>query len=172
MNRSLRIFRRTLKAILWMFAVLILIIGLLIGSFYIFRDKIYNALVTELNTTLPGEIIDKKIHIAPLKFYPYLTFRLKNPVVYEHKMDVIDTAATPVIKVEKAYVGLYYKYLWQKKIKIGRIEARNGVINITTNKDSTMSLLYAFGDYKLHKKKKRVLEHLDHVNHTSKYNHK
>ena len=162
MSNSRKIIKRIAKTIVWFVAVIVLIIALLIGTFYIFRNKIHDELIGEMNKTLPGEVIVEKIHFAPFKFYPYyLAFRLENPKVYEHKMDIIDTSAIPVMGFKNAYVGLHFKYLRQKKIKIAGIAARDGFINITINEDTTMNLLYAFGKYKLHRKKRKVLEKLD-----------
>ncbi|MES2679374.1 MAG: AsmA-like C-terminal region-containing protein [Bacteroidota bacterium] len=111
----------------WLFIIVALSIGALLGLLFIYEDEVKAAIISELNKHLKAEVkIDpKNIDLTIIKTFPDCSIQFKNVLILE---------ALPVKQrdtlIFAGQLNLHFniKDLWNKKYAIQKIKLRDGVL--------------------------------------------
>ncbi|MEM9895592.1 MAG: hypothetical protein AAF789_04420, partial [Bacteroidota bacterium] len=118
-------------------AILLLILSI---ALYSQKNKLIQASLNELNTTLTGKVVIEEAVLSPFAQFPYISIDLKKLEIHETKEITSDT----VLFIEDAYVGLDLLAILQGNYEIKKIKLENGFLRVVQFEDGSFNASNAF----------------------------
>lgn len=131
-KRSL--FKRLMKAVAYLFLIVVLIMGGLVSLLFIYEDDVKAAVISELNKHLKAEVkVDPKdIDLTIIKTFPDCSIQFSNLLMYEAlKIKQRDT----LLFAKQLNLHFSIRDLWNKQYNIKAIGVKDAVIKLRVLKN-------------------------------------
>ena len=137
-------FKRALKLFFAvLFALFILINGILGLYIYFNQENLKSELIQYVNTQQKGELSANGISLSPFKHFPSISIELRDVAYFDSDSLSAEINSVPICRFERFYIAFDLFQLVQGNIRISEATVENGNINLRIYPDSSFNLLNA-----------------------------
>ncbi|MGL5890188.1 MAG: AsmA-like C-terminal region-containing protein [Bacteroidia bacterium] len=134
---SRKFWKRLLLAV---FAVPLLLFGIVLGIVYWKQEAITQHLLETLNSDMNGRVTIEKSHVAPFANFPYISVDLEQVQLFASK----NSGEKPVCQMRDVYVGFDLWSVLGSGFEVKSIKLSGGHINLIQHKDGTFNISQLF----------------------------
>lgn len=134
-------FKKLIKLIFWFIAIVVVLLGTMVGLVFVYEDEVKQAVIEELNKSLKSEVkIDpKNIDLTFIKSFPKCAIDFKEVLIMEA---IEKKERDTLIFADQILLMFNLKDIWNKNYTINKIEISKANCNLYIDKKGRPNYIF------------------------------